>query len=103
MSWAMARGFLFVPSETEFQMSLSEEIDSLRAELSAAIKAAADAGALESVRVAALGKRGSVSALLATLGTMPADERKTAGPMINGLKTEIAGLIDARTRALSDA
>ena len=43
----------------------------------AAIAAAHDEAALEAVRVAALGKKGSISALLATLGKMSPDERKT--------------------------
>jgi phenylalanyl-tRNA synthetase alpha chain len=83
-------------------MPLDQTIDSLRHGLGAAIAAAGDEGALDAVRVAALGKKGSVSALLATLGAMPADERKTAGPAINGLKNEIGGLIDARAVALRD-
>ena len=41
------------------------------------IAAATDEAALEFVRVAALGKKGSISALLATLGKMSPDERKT--------------------------
>jgi phenylalanyl-tRNA synthetase alpha chain len=83
-------------------MSLTDDIARLRADLGAAIAAAADEGALDAVRVAALGKKGSVSALLATLGTMPPEERKSAGPAINGLKTEIGGLIEARGKALGD-
>jgi phenylalanyl-tRNA synthetase alpha chain len=81
-------------------MSLDQQIDLLRAELTHAIAAAADAGALDAVRVAALGKKGSVSALLASLGSMAPEERKSAGPAINGLKSEIAGLIEARGAAL---
>ena len=77
-------------------MSLDAQIDQLRTELSAAIAAAGDEPALDQVRVAALGKKGSVSALLASLGGMAPEERKTAGPAINGLKAEIAGLIEAR-------
>ena len=42
-----------------------------------------DEAALEAVRVAALGKKGSISALLATLGKMSPDERKTQGAAIN--------------------
>ena len=68
-------------------MSLADDIARLRTELSEAIAAAADEPALEAVRVAALGKKGSVSALLSTLGTMPPEERKSAGPLINGLIT----------------
>ena len=84
-------------------MSLADDIARLRTELTAAIAAAMDEGALEAARIAALGKKGSVSALLATLGTMPADMRKTAGPLINGLKTEIAAAIDAKSTALKTA
>lgn len=81
-------------------MSLDSQIDTLRAELSAAIANAADETALDAVRVSALGKKGSVSALLASLGSMAPEERKTAGPAINGLKVEISGLVDAKSQAL---
>ena len=43
------------------------------------IAAAADLAALDAVRVAALGKTGSISNLLKSLGAMSPDERKTAG------------------------
>jgi phenylalanyl-tRNA synthetase alpha chain len=46
------------------------DLPALETELLAAIAAADDEAALETVRVAALGKSGSVSALLKTLGTM---------------------------------
>ncbi|MCR6635584.1 phenylalanine--tRNA ligase subunit alpha [Devosia sp.] len=84
-------------------MSLETQIETLRAELSAAIAAADTEAALDTVRVAALGKKGSVSALLGTLGAMAADERKSAGPAINGLKNDIAGLIEARSVELKGA
>ncbi len=52
------------------------------------------------MRVAALGKSGSVSALLKTLGTMTPDERKAQGPLINGLKDRgQRGAADAPRRA----
>ena len=82
--------------------TLDETIASLRHDLTGAIAAAADEGALEAVRIAALGKKGSVSALLATLGSMAPEERKTAGAVINGLKTEVTALIDARATELAD-
>ena len=84
-------------------MSLEAQIETLRAELSAAIAAADNEVALDAVRVAALGKKGSVSALLATLGSMAPEDRKSAGPAINGLKNEIAGLIEARSETLKGA
>src|SRR5687768_6005609 len=84
-------------------MSLDTQIDTLRAELTAAIAASGDDAALDAVRVAAFGKKGSVSALLASLGSMAPEERKSAGPAINGLKNEIAGLIETRSATLKSA
>ena len=84
-------------------MALTDDIATLRADLSVAIAAAGDDAALDAVRVAALGKKGSVSALLASLGSMAPEERKSAGPAINGLKAEISGLIDAKSTELKSA
>ncbi|SFZ86554.1 phenylalanyl-tRNA synthetase, alpha subunit [Devosia enhydra] len=80
--------------------SLDQDIASLGAELHAAIAAAEDQQGLEAVRIAALGKKGSVSALLASLGKMDPEARRVAGPLINGLKAEIAAAIETRGDAL---
>lgn len=85
------------------RMSLEAQISTLRSDLTAAIAAAENEAALDNVRVSALGKKGSVSALLATLGSMAAEDRKSAGPAINGLKNDIAGLIEARSTELKGA
>ncbi len=79
------------------------ELTELHAELTARIAAAADVAALEAVRVAALGKSGSVSALLKTLGAMSPEERKTRGPEINGLKDRVGAAIAARRAELEAA
>ncbi|HEX4635775.1 MAG TPA: phenylalanine--tRNA ligase subunit alpha [Rhizomicrobium sp.] len=79
------------------------DIAQLQSEILAAIAGAADEAALEAVRVAALGKKGSVSALLATMGSLSADERKIQGPKFNGLKDAITQAIAARKAQLGDA
>src|SRR6266545_8426502 len=79
------------------------DLNTLETELLAAIAAANDEAALEAVRVAALGKNGSVSALLKTLGTMTPEERKQQGPLINGLKDRVTAAIAARKDALRDS
>ena len=61
------------------------DIDSLEHSLLAAVAAAGDEAALESVRVGALGKKGSISDLLKTLGSMSPEERKTRGAAVNAL------------------
>jgi len=79
------------------------DIDETRTELEAAIAAAADERALEAVRVSALGRNGTVTALLRSLGAMSPEERKTAGPAFNGLKAAITGKIEAREADLRRA
>jgi phenylalanyl-tRNA synthetase alpha chain len=79
------------------------EIAALETELARMVDAAADEAALEQVRVAALGKKGSISAMLATLGKMLPEERKVAGPQINGLKDRVTDAIAARRQVLKTA
>jgi phenylalanyl-tRNA synthetase alpha chain len=68
-----------------------------------AVEKAADEAALESVRVSALGKKGIVSELLKTLGTMTPEARREQGPIINGLKERITAAIAARKLVLKEA
>jgi phenylalanyl-tRNA synthetase alpha chain len=79
------------------------DIASLETELMRMVETASDEGALEAVRVAALGKKGSISALLATLGKMSPDERKEKGPLINGLKDRVTAAVAERRDALKGA
>ena len=78
-------------------------LESLEAALMAEIAAAGDEPALEAVRVAALGKKGSVSELLKTLGGMSPEERQVKGPAINGLKTRVTEALATRRAELKDA
>ncbi|MDX5350750.1 MAG: phenylalanine--tRNA ligase subunit alpha, partial [Paracoccaceae bacterium] len=64
-------------------------MDTLKARYLAAVANAADEAGLEEVRVAALGKKGEISALMAGLGKMEPEQRKAAGAGLNALKDEI--------------
>jgi phenylalanyl-tRNA synthetase alpha chain len=79
------------------------DYSSLESELVTAIKVAADEASLEAIRVAALGKAGSISALLKTLGALTPDERKEQGPLINGLRDRVTEALAARRTTLKDA
>ena len=78
------------------------DIEQLEASILDDIHAAVDEAALEGVRVATLGKQGSVSALLKTLGAMSPDERRTRGAAINALKDRV-GLAVADRKAVLKA
>src|SRR3954454_5760624 len=79
------------------------DLASLEQTILADIAAAGDEAALETVRVAALGKKGSISALLATLGQMSPDERKTKGAAINLAKDKVSQALTARRDVLKSA
>jgi phenylalanyl-tRNA synthetase alpha chain len=64
------------------------------------IAGAADLEALERLRVALLGKQGSVSALLKTLGTMSPQERQSRGPQIHSLREQVTSALAARKAEL---
>jgi len=84
-------------------MSDLDNLATLGAELAARIAAAPTERELDAVRVDALGKKGSISALLASLGKMGPEERKSAGAQINALKAEVSGLIEYRAATLKEA
>jgi phenylalanyl-tRNA synthetase alpha chain len=79
------------------------DIASLEQQLLKQIAAASDDAALEAVRVASLGKKGSLSELLKTLGAMSPEERKSKGPQINGLKDKITTALAEKKTALHEA
>ncbi len=76
------------------------DIQNLKTEISQQVETANDLQALEAVRVATLGKKGSVSALMKTLGKMAPEERKTQGPLLNALKEDVAALIEKQEISL---
>jgi len=79
------------------------ELETLESEILAAIDAAATEPELDEVRVAALGKKGSISEKLKTLGKLSPEERREMGPAINGLKTRVGEAIAARKAVLQEA
>jgi phenylalanyl-tRNA synthetase alpha chain len=76
---------------------------SLESEILDAVKAASSEAALDEVRVAALGKKGSVSELLKTLGSLTPDARKIQGPQFNALRDRVSDAIAARKNELAAA
>lgn len=78
------------------------DLDQLKSDLLAAI-GSADLAALEEIRVAALGKSGSVTGLLKTLGGMSPEERQTVGPRIHALRVAVTEALTTRKAGLERA
>lgn len=76
------------------------DLNHLHDKLSRQIDAATDIKALESVRVAALGKQGSISQLLKGLGKLPPEERKQQGQALNSLRESVTQSLEAKRKLL---
>jgi phenylalanyl-tRNA synthetase alpha chain len=77
-----------------------DNVESLLAQARAEVVAAADLAALDTIRVHYLGKKGEITALLKQLGTLPDEQRRTQGQVINALKVALTEALDARREAL---
>ena len=87
-------------SATVSLQQLTDQLDALEQEAAADIAAAADAQALEELRVGLLGKKGRISAVLGAMGKLPGDERPLVGQRANVLKTQVQTLLADRLQAV---
>jgi len=79
------------------------DIESISQRALADISAAGSADALEALRIALLGKSGSISAQLKSLGALPPDQRKAAGEAINRARDVVTQALGRRKSALDSA
>lgn len=82
---------------------MSDTLDQLQDALLADVNGADSLDALETVRVAALGKKGRITAEMKNLGGLSPDERKERGQALNKIKEAVATAINERKEALEDA
>jgi len=79
------------------------DLAELETELLGEIAQAANEEALEALRVKALGKKGSISGLLATLCSLAPEDRKSFGASINAVKDRVTEALGTRRITLKDA
>lgn len=84
-------------------MALTDELAALRSETLAAIEQAADSAALEQVRIAVLGKSGTLTGYLRSMGSVPKEERASVGKTANEVRIAVEGALEARKAELSAA
>ena len=84
-------------------MSLIEDLKRLETQGLDAVAKAEDVAALESVRGALLGKRGSLTAILRGLGSLSSEERPAAGKVSNDVRVALEQALAARLTLLSGA
>ena len=75
-------------------MSLIEDLDALEARAREMIEGADGADALEAARVALLGKKGEITALMHMMGKVAPEERPVLGKRANELRRIVETLIE---------
>lgn len=83
-----------------FALNLAENLAELQQRFGDAVAAVADEQALESVRIAFLGRNGDVTKVRRSIGTLPASERRDAGKAINDAVTAMESRLEAAHAAL---
>jgi len=77
-----------------------ENLEGLEASLLQSIGNAADLRSLDEIRVAVLGKKGTITEKMKTLGALPLEEKIAAGKALNVLKATIEKAIDNKKQEL---
>ena len=90
-------------SATVSLQQLTDQLDQLEAQAAQEIAAAADAAALEDLRIGLLGKKGRLSGVLGAMGKLPGDERPLVGQRANVLKEQVQTLLSDRLKAVKSA
>src|SRR5471030_924634 len=82
---------------------MTDDLLALRTETDAALAAAPDLRAWDAIRIAVLGRNGSLTGLLRDLGKTPPEQRRERGAALNQLKDALTGAIESRKSQLESA
>jgi phenylalanyl-tRNA synthetase alpha chain len=81
---------------------MKEQLEKLRAESLNEIRTAMQSEVLNEIRVKYLGKKGSLTAILRSMGGLTPEERPVIGELVNKVRQEIEDFLDERGRELAD-
>ncbi len=84
-------------------MDDDDGLEALAREMDEAVAASDSLAGLEAVRIAALGRKGRLTALMRELGSVEAEARKRRGTALNRIKTRLGEAIAAREATLRGA
>jgi phenylalanyl-tRNA synthetase alpha chain len=82
---------------------MNDDLDALKTSTHAALAAAGDLRAWDAIRIAVLGRNGSLTGMLRDLGKVPPEQKKERGAALNRLKDALNAAIDRRKVELEEA
>ncbi len=80
---------------------MKEQLEKIRGEAEAALKAAQSGDEIEAARVKYLGKKGALTAVLRGMGAIPPEERPVIGQMANDVRAFVEGEIEKKKTELA--
>lgn len=78
------------------------KIEELKKEILSKLDSVVNLQQITDLKVTYLGKKGPISELMSTLGTLSIEEKKTSGSMINTLKQEVSDLFESKINELKE-
>ncbi len=82
-------------------MAIVEEVNALRTSTLDRIATAADTEALEDIRIEVVGKSGTLTSYLRSMGQVPKEERAEVGKTVNAVRNEVEAALESKKTALS--
>ncbi len=93
---------LFLVSQNVSLKKLNDDLDGLEKDASNDITVASDQESLENLRIQLLGKKGRLSKILGSMGSLSGSDRPVIGQRANILKNQLQGLITDRLEDLKE-
>ena len=84
-------------------MAMSDELRAIQERVEQGLAKARTLEALEQVRVASLGKKGSLTAIMRSMGRLPKEERPAMGQLANTVRANVEAAIGQRREQLAKA
>lgn len=84
-------------------MSLADELRSVQAQVEHGLEAAKDLAALEEIRVASVGRKGQLTALMRQMGSVPPEERPSIGQLANTVRANVDMALSRKMAELKEA
>ena len=82
-------------------MSMSDDLKAIEAQFQEGLAAAETMEALEALRVSVLGKKGSLTQIMRSMGKVAPEERPAMGQLVNTVRANVEAALKARREALS--
>ncbi|HZN58575.1 MAG TPA: phenylalanine--tRNA ligase subunit alpha [Planctomycetota bacterium] len=81
---------------------MKEDLAAIQAEFATALRSAGSEKDLTDLKARVLGRKGSLTAVLKELGSLPPEDRQTYGKRVNELKVHMEEALEAALRALAE-